>query len=45
MRHAQRDIRLIVETVLTKVQKLTALALPGMLIAVVILSTIHLGVR
>jgi uncharacterized membrane protein (DUF373 family) len=32
------------ETVLTKVQKLNVIALAGMLIVVVILSTVHLGV-
>jgi uncharacterized membrane protein (DUF373 family) len=34
----------IVETILTKIQKLTVLALAAMLIVVIILSTIHLGV-
>jgi uncharacterized membrane protein (DUF373 family) len=32
------------ETVLTKVQKLTVLTLAGMLVVVMVLSTIHLGV-
>jgi hypothetical protein len=32
------------ETVLTKIQKLNVVALAGMLVVVVILSTIHLGV-
>jgi hypothetical protein len=32
------------ETVLTKVQKLTVLTLTGMLVVVMVLSTIHLGV-
>jgi uncharacterized membrane protein (DUF373 family) len=35
---------LIIETVLTKVQKFTVLVLAGMLIVVMVLSTIHLGV-
>ena len=35
---------MVVETLLTKVQKLTVLALAAMLIVVTILSTIHLGV-
>ena len=33
-----------VETVLTKVQKLTVVTLAGMLIVVMVLSTVHLGV-
>jgi uncharacterized membrane protein (DUF373 family) len=33
-----------IETILTKVQKLTVLTLAGMLIVVLVLSTIHLGV-
>ena len=35
---------MILETLLTKVQKLTVLALAAMLIVVMVLSTIHLGV-
>jgi uncharacterized membrane protein (DUF373 family) len=35
---------LIIEAVLTKVQKFTVLVLAGMLIVVMVLSTIHLGV-
>jgi uncharacterized membrane protein (DUF373 family) len=34
----------ILDTILTKVQKLTVLALAAMLIVVIVLSTIHLGV-
>ena len=35
---------MIVETVLTKVQKLTVVTLAGMLMVVMVLSTVHLGV-
>lgn len=35
---------MIMEVVLTKVQKLTVLTLAGMLVVVMVLSTIHLGV-
>jgi uncharacterized membrane protein (DUF373 family) len=35
---------LIIETILTKVQKFTVLVLAGLLIVVMVLSTIHLGV-
>jgi uncharacterized membrane protein (DUF373 family) len=38
------NIEMIVETILTKVQKGTVIALAGMLVVVMILSTIHLGV-
>jgi len=34
----------IIEVVLSKVQKLTVLTLAGMLVVVMVLSTIHLGV-
>jgi uncharacterized membrane protein (DUF373 family) len=34
---------LTIETILTKVQKLTVLTLAGMLVVVLVLSTIHLG--
>jgi hypothetical protein len=39
-----KGICLTVETILTKVQKFTALVLAWMLIVVVVLSAIHLGV-
>ena len=35
---------MIMEVILTKVQKLTVLTLAGMLVVVMVLSTIHLGV-
>lgn len=35
---------MIIEVVLSKVQKLTVLTLAGMLVVVMVLSTIHLGV-
>jgi len=38
------EYRAIMETILTKAQKLTVLTLAGMLVVVMVLSTIHLGV-
>jgi hypothetical protein len=34
---------IVLETLLTKIQKVTILALSGMLVVVVMLSTVHLG--
>jgi hypothetical protein len=33
----------VLETLITKVQKLTVMALAGMLVVVMLLSTVHLG--
>jgi uncharacterized membrane protein (DUF373 family) len=38
------EYRVVMETILTKAQKLTVLTLAGMLVVVMVLSTIHLGV-
>jgi uncharacterized membrane protein (DUF373 family) len=38
------DFLLILETILTKIQKICAVVLAGMLVVVMVLSTLHLGV-
>jgi hypothetical protein len=40
----RRELLLIIEAILTKIQKFTVLVLAGMLIVVMVISTIHLSV-